>query len=92
MTNDPRIKIHLNKIENRTTFIIKIGTYLERLTPETMKLFGNVKLKITKGENGQYVPYLKITKLISVHCNVVNNDCQQNSRVFYILFCQFFCF
>ena len=28
----------MNKIENRITFKIKTGYYLERLTPETMKL------------------------------------------------------
>ena len=34
-------KNKINKIENRITFKINIGFYLELLTPETMKLLGN---------------------------------------------------
>ena len=33
------MKIYVNKIENRVTFNIKTGYYLELLTPEMMKLF-----------------------------------------------------
>ena len=36
--DDPSIKIYVNKIENRVTFNIKKGYYLELLTLETMKL------------------------------------------------------
>ena len=32
---------YVNKIENRVTFKIKTGYYLELLTPETMKLLGS---------------------------------------------------
>ena len=42
------MKLHINKIENRITFKIKIGYYLEFSTPETMKLLGSTKSKITK--------------------------------------------
>ena len=45
---NPSIKLHINKIENRITFKIKIGYYLELSTPETMKLLGSTKSKITK--------------------------------------------
>ena len=38
----------MNKIENRMTFKIKTGYYLELLTPETMKLLGSTESKITK--------------------------------------------
>ena len=44
--------IYLNKIENRITFKIKAGYYLELLTPETMKILGSAKSTITKDENG----------------------------------------
>ena len=30
------------------------------------------------------VPHLEITEVILVHCNMVNNDYQQDSRVLYI--------
>ena len=39
--------------------------------------------KITKNQNGENVPHLEITEVISVHCNVINNDYQQDSRAFY---------
>ena len=54
--------IHVNKIENRTTFRIKTGYYLEILTTETMKLLGSTKSKITKDRNVENVPYLEVLK------------------------------
>ena len=48
-----------------------------------MKLLGSFKNKITKDENGENVPYLKITEVVLVHCNIVNNDYQQDSIVLY---------
>ena len=36
-----------------------------------------------KNENGGNVPNLEITKVVLVHCNIVNNSYQQNSRAFY---------
>ena len=51
-----------------------------------MKLLGSTKSKITKDENRKNVPYLKITEVVLMHCNVVNNCYQQNSRVLYIFF------
>ena len=29
----------------------------------------------------KYVPHLEITEVVLVHCNIVNNDYQQDSRV-----------
>ena len=75
------IKIYVNEIENRITFKIKNGYYLELLTPETMKLLGNTKSKMTKDENDENVPHLEIIELVLVHCNLVNNDYQQDSRI-----------
>ena len=48
-----------------------------------MKLLGSTKNKITKDENGENVPHLEITEVVLVHCNMVNNDYQQDSRVLY---------
>ena len=83
-TDNPSIRIYVNKIENRITFKIKTGYYLELLTPETMKLLGSTENKITKDKNGENVPHLEITEVVLVHCNIVNNDYQQDSRVLYI--------
>ena len=81
--DNPSIRIYVNKIENRITFKIKNGYYLELLTPETMKLLGSTKSKITKDKNGENVPHLEIVEVVLVHCNLVNNDYQQNSRILY---------
>ena len=48
-----------------------------------MKLLGSTKKDITKGENGENVPYSEITKVLVIHCNVVNNSYQKNSIVLY---------
>ena len=48
-----------------------------------MKLLGSTKNKITKDKNGENVPYPEITEVVLVHCNMVNNDYQHNSRVLY---------
>ena len=80
-TVNPSIRIYTNKTENRITFKIKTG-YLELLTPETMKLFGNTKSKIAKDENSKNVPYLEINEVVLIHCDVANNSFQQNSRVY----------
>ena len=75
------IKIYENKIENRITFKIKTRYHLELLTLETIKILGSTKSKITKNKNGENVPHLEITEKVLVHCNIVNNDYQHNSRV-----------
>ena len=82
-TVNPSIRIFINKIENKIAFKIKTGYYLGILTPETMKLLGSTISKITKDENGENVPYLEITEVVLIHCNVVNNSYQQNSRTLY---------
>ena len=48
-----------------------------------MKLLGSTKSKINKNENGENVPYLEITEVVLIYCNVVNNSYQQNSRILY---------
>ena len=75
--------IYVNKIENRITFKIKTGYYLDLLTPETRKLLGSTKSKITKAENGENVLHSEITEVVLIHCNIVNNNYQQDSRVLY---------
>ena len=71
--DNPSIRIYVNKTENRVTFKIKNGYYLELLTPETMKLLGSTESKITKDKNGGNVLHLDITELVLVQCNLVND-------------------
>ena len=82
-TDKPSVQIYVNKIENRVTFKIKNGYRLKLLTPEMMKLLGSTENKITIGKNSQNVPHLEIMEVVVVHCNIVNNDYQQDSRVLY---------
>ena len=81
--DNPSIRIYVNKIENRITFKIKSGYYLELLTSETMKLLGSTVSKINKDKNGVNVPNLEVAEVVLVHCNLVNNDYQQESRILY---------
>ena len=80
--DEPSVQIYVNKTENRIIFKIKNGYILEFLTPKTMKLLGSTKNKITTDKNGENVPHLEITEVVLLHCNIVNNDYQQDSRVF----------
>ena len=77
------VRTYINRIENRITFKIKNGYYLELLTPETMKLLGSTEGKITKDKNGENVPHLEVVELELVHCNLVNNDHPQDSRILF---------
>ena len=48
-----------------------------------MKLLGSTENKIVKDKNGENVPHFESTEVVLVHCNIVNDDYQQNSRVLY---------
>ena len=82
-TDNPSIRIYVNKIGNRITFKIKTWYYLELLAPETMILLGSTKNKISKHKNRKKVPHREITEVILLHCKIANNDNHQDSRVLY---------
>ena len=48
-----------------------------------MPLLGSTKIKLTEDENEENVPRLEITEVVLIHCIIVNNDHQHNSRVSY---------
>ena len=77
------IEIFVSKNENSITFKIKNGYYLQLLTPETMKLLGNTESKIPGEKNGENVSHLEVVELVLIHCNIVHNNYQQNSRILY---------
>ena len=62
---------------------IKNGYYLELLTPETMKLLGSTESTITEEKNCENVPHLEVVELVLIHCKIVDNSYQQNSRILY---------
>ena len=48
-----------------------------------MKLLGSTESKITKDKNSENLPHSDVVELVSVRCNLVNNDYQQDSRILY---------
>ena len=48
-----------------------------------MKLLGSTESKITGEKNGGNVPHLEVVELVLIHCNIVDNNYQQNSRIIY---------
>ena len=71
-------------MQNRIIYKIKTGYYLELLTPELVKLLTSTKNKIAKDKNDENVPHLEVTEVALVHCNIVNNNYHQDSRVLYV--------
>ena len=48
-----------------------------------MKLLGSTESKITKNKNDENVRHLEVVELVLAHCNLVNNDYQQDLRIFF---------
>ena len=71
VADNPSIDLHVNEIENRVTFKIKTGHYLELLSPEVMQLLGGTESKVTerqdKDKNGENVSYLEINEVVLIH-------------------------
>ena len=81
LTDNPPIRIYVNKVENRVTFKIKKGTISTFLL---LKRWNNlIENKITKNEKGNNLFYLEITEeeVLDHFYQVVNNDYQHNSRI-----------
>ena len=48
-----------------------------------MKFLGSTKIKMNKDKYNEDVPNLEIADVVLDHCNILNNNCQQNTRVLY---------
>ena len=83
VADNPPVQIYVNKIKNRIVFKIKTGYRLELLTEETMQLLGTSKKFIDKNKDGKIVPRLETIEVVSVHCNLVNNNYQQAFKVLF---------
>ena len=83
LTENPQIKIYLNRIKNRIVFKIKTGYKLELVNSETMKLLGSTKKVVDKNKNGENVPELESVEVVLVPCNLVKNDYQHASKVLF---------
>ena len=83
-TENSPIWIYINKIEKIELHLKpKQGNNSGLLIPETIQLLGRTKNKITKHEHGENVSHLEITVIVLVHCFIVNNKNQHDSRVFW---------
>ena len=83
IADNPPIQICTNKIKNRIVFKIKTGYKIELLSPETMKLLGSTKKDVDQVKDGEDVPKLESVEVVLVHCNLVNNNYQQASKVLF---------
>ena len=64
-------------------YIADIQDYLELLSSELMELFGSTKKNVDQDKDGEYVPKLEYVEVVLVHCNLVNNNYQQTSKVLF---------
>ena len=48
-----------------------------------MKLLGSAKKDVDKNKDGEDVPKLESVEVVLVHCNLVNNNYQQASKVLF---------
>ena len=53
------------------------------LTSETMRLLGSTKKDVDANKNSENVPKLESVEVVLVHCNLVNNNYQQASKVLF---------
>ena len=53
------------------------------LSPETKKLFGSSKKDVYEDKDGKDVSKLESVEVVLVHCNLVNNNYQQASKVLF---------
>ena len=83
LTENSPVQIYRNEIKNRIVFKINTGYKLELLSPETMKLLGSTKKDVDQDKDGKDVPKLESVEVVLVHCNLVNNNYQQASKVLF---------
>ena len=83
LNENPPVQIYPNKIKNRIAFKVKTGYEPELLSVDTMKLLGSTKKDVVRDKDGEDVPKLESVEVVLVHCNSVNNNYQQASKVLF---------
>ena len=83
ISNTSPILVYMNRIKNRIIFKIKSGYKLELLSKETMALLGSSSNAIDRDKDGELVPKLEVVEVFLVHCNLVNNNYQQASKLLF---------
>ena len=85
LTENSPVQIYPNKIKNRIAFKVKTGYKLGLLSSETMKLLSSTKKDNNQDKDREDVPRLGSAEVVLVHCNLVNNNYQQASKVLFTL-------
>ena len=83
LTENPPVQIYPNKIKNRIVFKVKTGYKLELLSSKTMKLLRSRNEDVDQDKDGEDVPKLESVKVVLVHCNLVTNNYQQESKALF---------
>ena len=83
IADNPPVQIYVNKIKNWIVFKIKTGYKLQLLSKETMQLLGSSKKDIDQNKDCKIVSKLETVEVVLVHCNLVNNNYQQASKVLF---------
>ena len=81
--NNPPVQIYAYKIKKRIVRKINTGYKLELLSLETMKLLGSTKKYIDQDKDGEDAAKLESVEVVLVHCNLVNKNYQQASKVLF---------
>ena len=83
IADNPSVQIYVNKKKSRIVFKIKTSYKLELFSKETMQLLGSSKKNVDQNKDGENVPKLESIEVVLVHCNLVNNNYQQASKVLF---------
>ena len=70
-------------MKNRNFLKLKTGYKLELLSLEIMKLLGSKNKDVDQSKDREDVPKLESVEIVLVHCNLVNNNYQQASKVLF---------
>ena len=75
------IEIYINKIKTRFVFKIKANYKLKLLSKEARKLRRSTEKVIVKDKNDEHVLKLETVIVILMHCNFVNSNYRQVSKI-----------
>ena len=83
LINTSHVEIYTNEVKNRTSFKIKTGYKLGTLSLETMRLLRSTKTDVDQHKDEENLTKLWSVEVVLVHCNLVNNNYQQASKVLF---------
>ena len=83
LNENPPVQIYPNKIKNRIVFKINTRYKLELLSQEKIELLGSTKKDDDQDKDGEDVAKLESVEVVLAHCNLVNNNYQQASKILF---------